>query len=238
MVDFIIRTSMSKVYDTLPESEQSALRSENPGLALQSDDFFDALYIHMLKKTPDEVEQLIQLAFSENRPKLFKLSALAPQRPLSVYQKDQIARDGKPFAKCDRCQFLSFFVPITHNLLFRGSFGVIYTGNVPGIPFKVAIKDQTCEDANSIKEWENEIALMQYASLLIFRLGGGVHSIQSISLANIAVLTLSRSLAIAAQRPKARLTLRSSWNFSRWEISLVFPPFFVEYLPKWADIVV
>jgi len=42
----------------------------------------------------------------------------------------------------------------------KGSFGVVYTGRVPGILKPVVIKDMTCVSQQSIDEWQKELVLM------------------------------------------------------------------------------
>lgn len=42
----------------------------------------------------------------------------------------------------------------------KGSFGIVYTGHIPGVPEKIVIKDMTVHSPDSITEWKKELVVM------------------------------------------------------------------------------
>lgn len=53
-----------------------------------------------------------------------------------------------------------------HPHIARGTYGVVFKGNVKGIANEVVIKDMEILDQISVDEWQREIQIMAYASLL------------------------------------------------------------------------
>ena len=52
--------------------------------------------------------------------------------------------------------------------MFRGSYGVIYTGKVKGIEEKIVIKDLPTKSHNSVHFWKREISNMVYFFFIFY----------------------------------------------------------------------
>ena len=96
------------------------------------------------------------------------LSQPQPQKPPTQPQAKPLQQNQQNQQKSALVKFNNHDLRRDQPPLARGSYGIVYTGQVPGISQKVIIKDMTILNQKSIEDWRKEVHTMAYESYLVF----------------------------------------------------------------------